>query len=87
MATAREPLIYQHILVVSKLCKSTQPTNWHALVCLFIISFALRHRRGKIRQGRQGEASSTQRKHCGSEMYQNHWFKSLSKCLRDIMLN
>ena len=54
------------VLAVSKLCKSTQPTNWHALVCLFIISLALRYRRGKIRQG---EASPTQRKHSGSEMY------------------
>ena len=35
---------------------------------------------------RQGEASSTQRKHSGGEMYLNHCFKSLSKRLRDIML-
>ena len=54
------------VLAMSKLCKSTQPTNWHALVCLFIILFALRYGRGKIRQE---EASPTQRKHSGSEMY------------------
>ena len=61
------------VLAVSKLCKSTQPTNWHALVCLFIISFALRSRRAKIRQG---EESLTQRKHSSSEMYYNHCFKN-----------
>ena len=49
-----------------KIMQITQPTNWHALVCLFIISFALRYGRGKIRQE---EASPTQRKHSGSEMY------------------
>ena len=56
-----------------KIMQSTQPTNWHALVCLFIISFALRSRRAKIRQG---EESLTQRKHSSSEMYYNHCFKN-----------